>query len=183
MSDETRRGRLLVAAPALIEPNFYRAVILVLEDGEDGTLGVLLNRSSPEPVSAHLPRWAHLVTGMPTVFVGGPVQNEIAVALAEGPDPRPNGWSAAIGDIGLLDLTIDSADLTSLARLRIYSGYSGWEVGQLDAEITEGSWFVIDAHPDDVFDDDPDQLWRAVLARQTGSLAAYARYPDDPSLN
>lgn len=178
-----RRGRLLVASPSLLDPNFFRAVIFVMEDGDDGTLGVVLNRTTSEPVSAHLPRWAHLVTGMPIVFVGGPVQNEIAVAIAERPQPEPESWSAALGDIGLLDLTTGSDDVTSIDRLRIFSGYAGWEVGQLDAEIEEGSWFTLDAVADDVFTDDPEELWRVVLGRQPGSLAAYARYPDDPSLN
>jgi putative transcriptional regulator len=154
-----------------------------MEDGSDGTLGVVLNRATSEPVAAHLPRWAHLVTGMPTVFVGGPVQNEIAVAVAERPVPQPDEWSAALGDIGLFDLTTDIDEVASIDRLRVFSGYAGWEVDQLDAELEEGSWFTLDAQPDDVFTDDPDELWRVVLARQPGSLAAYARYPDDPSLN
>lgn len=184
MSDETeRRGKLLVATPGLLDPNFFRAVVLVVEDGDDGTLGVVLNRPTPESVSIHIPRWAHLVSGPPTVFVGGPVQNEIAVALAEGPVPRPEGFVAALGDIGLLDLTTDPESYSALARLRIFSGYSGWDQGQLDAEMEEGSWFLLDAHPDDVFADDPDELWRDVLGRQSGPMRLYSQYPDDPTLN
>ena len=179
----SRKGRLLVASPSLLDPNFFRSVILVMEDGPDGTLGVVLNRPTTEPVSAHLPAWAHLVTGMPTVFIGGPVQNEIAVALADNPVPPPDGWTPAIGAIGILDMTVGPEGLEVIDRLRIFSGYSGWDLGQLDAEIEEGSWFVVDASAEDVYGDDPDELWREVLGRQTGALAAYARYPDDPSLN
>jgi putative transcriptional regulator len=179
----SRQGKLLVASPTLLDPNFHRAVVLLMEDGEDGTLGVVLNRPTSEAIAMHLPGWAHLVTGMPVVFIGGPVQNEVAVAVAETPLPMPDDWSPSLGDIGLLDLTTDPSDLESVGRLRIFSGYSGWEVDQLDAELEEGSWFVLGAHPDDVFGDDPDDLWRQVFARQTGPLAAYSRYPDDPSLN
>lgn len=172
-----------MASPALIDPNFFRAVVLVMEDGKDGTLGIILNRPTSEPVSSHLPQWAHLVTGMPTVFIGGPVQNEIAVALADRPVPAPESFSSPLGDIGILDLTTGVEEMMSIDRLRVFSGYSGWDFGQLDAELEEGSWFVLDAYPDDVFTPDPEELWRSVLARQPGSLAAYARYPDDPSLN
>lgn len=174
---------MLVASPTLLDPNFHRAVVLLIEDGADGTLGVVLNQPTGEPVAAHLPNWAHLVAGMPVVFIGGPVQNEVAVGVAENPSPVPDGWSPSLGDIGLLDLTIEPSGLDSIARLRIFSGYAGWEVGQLDDELEEGSWFLLGPHPDDVFTDDPEELWRQVFARQTGPLAAYSRYPDDPNLN
>ena len=69
----SRRGKLLVASPTLLDPNFYRSVVLLMEDGEDGTLGVVLNRPTSEAIAVHLPGWTHLVTGMPVVFIGGPV--------------------------------------------------------------------------------------------------------------
>ncbi|HSM43715.1 MAG TPA: YqgE/AlgH family protein, partial [Acidimicrobiia bacterium] len=66
-------GNLLVATPILIDPNFYRTVILLLQHDEDGCVGVVLNRPTEEPVAEHLPEWAEHVPEPYTVFYGGPV--------------------------------------------------------------------------------------------------------------
>ena len=112
-----------------------------------------------------------------------PRRRKTAVALVENPQPQPEGWSAAVGDVGLLDLSLGPDYFTTVSRLRIFSGYAGWDVGQLQVELDESSWFVLEADPDDVFVADADGLWRQVLARQPFAVSMYARYPDDPSLN
>ena len=67
--------------------------------------------------------------------------------------------------------------------VRMFTGYSGWAPGQLDAELTSGAWHVVGVMPDDVFTADPDQLWRSIMRRQGGRLAAQGLYPDDISVN
>ena len=67
--------------------------------------------------------------------------------------------------------------------LRIFTGYAGWGAGQLDAEIEQGAWFVVEALPGDPFAPKPEMLWRSVLRRQGGMMSAVAHYPQDPSLN
>ena len=74
-----------------------------------------------------------------------------------------------------MDLTVE--------RMRIFSGYAGWGGGQLEGEIAQDAWFVVDAQPDDVFTESPESLWRDVLLRQKGDVRMYARFPEDPSLN
>lgn len=65
----------------------------------------------------------------------------------------------------------------------MFAGYAGWGDGQLEAELTEGSWFVVDAVPDDVLTAEPDGLWRRVLRRQGGDLAIVSTFAEDASLN
>jgi putative transcriptional regulator len=83
MADESLGGRLLVATPLLGDPNFRRTVILIVEDDPDeGTLGVVLNRPTEVPLGQVLEAWTGLVTGPPVVFRGGPVSPNSALALA-----------------------------------------------------------------------------------------------------
>jgi putative transcriptional regulator len=88
------------------------------------------------------------------------------------------------GQLGLIDLDTPVELLgDSLDSLRIFAGYAGWGVDQLQWEIEEGSWYVVPAHATDVFREDPADLWRDVLRRQPGDLAWHSTRPVDPDLN
>lgn len=176
-------GRLLVATPQILDPNFYRAVVLLVEHGPQGALGVVLNRPTSEHLADHVPQWAEHATAPGVVFIGGPVSNEVAVGVAENPTPRPEEFTAVLGDVGLLDLSHDPSHFAGFGHLRVYSGYSGWDGAQLENELTAGGWFLADAEPGDVFTDDPAGLWKRVIARQPGRLAFYAHFPMDPRQN
>src|ERR1700686_149276 len=94
MEDASLSGRLLAATPLLGDPNFRRTVVLIVEDDlEEGTLGVLLNRPTEVPVGQVLEPWTELVTGPSVVFRGGPVSpnSALALALVPGTD-EPVGW-------------------------------------------------------------------------------------------
>jgi putative transcriptional regulator len=67
--------------------------------------------------------------------------------------------------------------------MRVFAGYAGWSSGQLEGEIDEGAWFVVEAAAEDPFSPDPDHLWAAVLRRQPHPLSLVASFPTDPSLN
>jgi putative transcriptional regulator len=181
-------GRLLVATPALADPNFDRAVVLLLDHDEEGSLGVVLNRPTPVGVGDILEGWADL-TGEPgVVFQGGPVSLDSALGVAVIPggasDRGPLGWRRVHGAIGLVDLEAPPELLASaLGSLRIFAGYAGWGPGQLEDELVDGAWYVVECEPGDVSSPSPEQLWRQVLRRQRSELAMVATYPDDPSLN
>ncbi len=185
MPEETLTGRLLVATPALVDPNFDRTVVLVLDDDADGTLGVVVNRPTPVDVTDVLPPWSRLATDPNVVFQGGPVALDSALGLAAVHGRgEPLGWRRVYGGIGLVDLDAPPEILAAeLGSLRIFAGYAGWGPGQLKRELDEGAWYVVDSQPDDAFSPHPDRLWRAVLRRQRGDLALVATYPDDPSMN
>ncbi|MFD9908249.1 YqgE/AlgH family protein [Streptomyces sp. NPDC059063] len=178
-------GRLLVATPALSDPNFDRAVVLLLDHDEEGSLGVVLNRPTPVEVADILEGWGDLAGAPGVVFQGGPVSLDSALGVAVIPgDEGPLGWRRVHGAIGLVDLEAPPELLASaLGSLRIFAGYAGWGPGQLEDELVEGAWYVVESEPGDVSSPDPERLWRAVLRRQRSELAMVATYPDDPSLN
>jgi putative transcriptional regulator len=191
MDDAISTGRLLVATPQLADPNFRRSVVLIVEhEPEGGTLGVVLNRPTEVPVDQVLPPWSELVTGPSVVFQGGPVALDSALALAHVPGTdEPLGWRAlngspAVARVGLVDLDVPPEILApEVARFRVFAGYAGWGTGQLRSEVDDGAWYVLPAESGDVFAEDPDGLWPAVLRRQGGELAFVATFPEDPSLN
>lgn len=181
---ETLRGRLLVASPALRDPNFDRTVVLLLEHTEEGALGVVLNRPSELDLAEALPEWGALALEPAVVFVGGPVQTGSLIGLAAAwTDAKVEGWTPLIGRVGAVDLEHPDALAPGVGEVRIFSGYAGWASGQLEGELEVGAWFVLDAAPDDAFSPEPDRLWRTVLRRQGGRMALMAGYPEDPELN
>jgi len=179
-------GQLLVASPTLTDPNFARAVVLVLDHDDDGALGVVLDRPSDLPVQDVLPGWADVVDPPTRLFAGGPVstRSALGVAVLLPGTAAPLGWRRVFGDTGLLDLDTPMEVLAdALAGLRIFAGYSGWSPGQLEAEVAEGAWFVVPARPGDLKSAAPEQLWGQVLRRQGGRLSLLATYPADPMQN
>ena len=186
MPGSSLKGKLLVARPTLLDPNFSRTVILLLEHGDDGALGLVLDRPSETPVGAALPGWSRLTAAPGVVFVGGPVAPGAALALAlRGPGSRMDGevFQPVVGALGALDLGLDPDALGSGTEVRLFAGYSGWGAGQLEGEIAEGSWIVADATEHDALTPRPGDLWRDVLRRQGGTTAWLAHAPGHPSEN
>lgn len=182
-------GRLLVASPELGDPHFARTVVLLVDHDESGALGVILNRPSTTDVSEILPDWHLYATPPQVVFQGGPVGRDSALALAartggKGEEDEPIGFRHVHAGIGLVDLDGPSEVIAGLiSSMRVFAGYAGWSSDQLEAEIEEGSWFVVDAEPSDLASDDPERLWEQVLRRQPPPLAIVATFPEDPTLN
>ncbi len=177
MSGDSLKGSLLVATPALVDPNFRRTVVLVAEHGEAGAMGVVLNRPSETAVAEAIPELVSLAGDEEPVFVGGPVAVDSLLALAEVEEPDGT-LELVVGAVGF----VQDPEVPAL-RGRIFVGYAGWSPGQIEAELDEESWIVVPAEPDDVFSDDPDELWSSVLRRQGGPLALLSSMPPDPSLN
>lgn len=185
MGDGSLRGKLLVATPVIGDPNFDRAVLLVVDHGAPGALGIVLNRPTEVSLLEPLPEWDGLAAYPPVVFVGGPVAREAAIGLGRiRHEGRGDGWSPVLDGIGTLDLSRRPSDLpTGIDQVRVFVGYAGWGPGQLEAEVAADAWFVTDARPDDVLSDHPAHLWSAVLRRQGGPTALLSYCPPDPSLN
>jgi putative transcriptional regulator len=180
----TLRGRLLVAAPPLVDPNFDRTVVLILEHGDDGGLGLVLNRPSDTTIDDVFPEWRELVSTPAVVFAGGPVATDAVIALARRPPGDQAGFVARFGDLGTVDLAEEPLDAgSSLTALRVFAGYAGWAPGQLEAEIEQAAWFVVTLQPGDPFGGTPERLWRDVVRRQRGEVALFANYPEDATVN
>jgi putative transcriptional regulator len=175
-------GRLLVASPALVDPNFRRAVVLVVAHDDEGAVGLVLNHESETEVAEAVPALAELVDPGAIVSVGGPVQPEAVCVLAEWDDVGDAG-AIVFDDVGLMegDAELDEV-LPATRRRRVFAGYAGWSAGQLEAELDEPSWIVADARVEDVFGE-PRDLWAEVLRRKGGPYTLISTMPEDPSLN
>jgi putative transcriptional regulator len=178
-------GRLIVAEPMLGDPNFDRTVVLMVDHTPEGALGLVLNRPTDLSVAGALPAWDHLATDPAVLHVGGPVEEQSGWCLARlRPDPDRTGFVPILGDLGLLDLALDPGAIAGdVLALRLYAGYSGWGAGQLEGELAEDAWIVVDADPGDPFLPDGRALWQRILARQGGSLARLSLFPPHPSFN
>jgi putative transcriptional regulator len=183
MESGSLAGRLLLASTTLEDPNFLRTVVLIGLHSEEGALGLVLNRPSTSTVAAAVPQLEEMVDDAEPVFVGGPVQSSSIVMLAEFVDPEPAGL-LVLGRIGLPAPEASLEDLAAAtSRRRVYAGYAGWGEGQLDAELDRGDWIEQDALPEDVFCEQPEELWSSALTRKGGRYALLARMPLDPSQN
>lgn len=179
-------GQLLVAGPQLLDPNFRRTVVLLLDHGDDGALGVVLDRPTPVDLGRLLPGWEDVVSPPGGVFQGGPVglDGAVGVATALPGVPWPSSVSRLTGPFGVVDLDADPTSVVGrVAGLRIFAGHAGWAKGQLEAEIDAGGWYVLPALPLDATTPTPERLWRQVLRRQGGELAIVSTFSEDPSLN
>ncbi len=178
---EPLAGRLLVATPALKDPNFERTVVLVVAHEPGGSIGVVLNRATE-------------VAGRPTCWTAGArspttrASSSRAARCSRRPrSASPGRARQPAGSPASTGYPAPSARSTSpkirkhcsrrSLRVRVFAGYAGWGEGQLESEIETGSWFVFDALPGDAFVSRPDDLWPMVLRRQGGLMAAVAIFP------
>ncbi|NUT55848.1 MAG: hypothetical protein HOQ03_07685, partial [Thermoleophilia bacterium] len=171
------RGQLLVAAPSLGDPNFRRTVVLIADHGDDGAMGLVLNRPTETPVGEAVPELSGIAGEEEPLYVGGPVSTSSVLAVAELDDP------GAASELLFESVGFVQEPGVAVVRGRIFVGYAGWSAGQLESELEEESWLVLPAEPDDLFSDDPAGLWSAVLRRQGGPYALLSLMPPDPSLN
>jgi putative transcriptional regulator len=180
---ESVRGQLLIAGPALMDHNFWRTVVLVVEHSEEGAFGLVLNRPSETNVGEAVQELEELVDPGEPLFIGGPVQPSSVIVLGRFEDPS-DAALLAFDDVGVLGggRSIEERSAGLLAG-RAFVGHAGWGAGQLDSELERGDWILEPARLQDAFDPDPRELWSRVLTRKGGSFALVARMPPDPSWN
>jgi putative transcriptional regulator len=179
---DSARGQLLIAGPGLVDPNFWRTVVLIVEHSDEGALGLVLNRPSETTVGEAVSELEHLLEADGPLYVGGPVQPSALIVLAEFDQP---GEAALIAfeDVGVLASAAQEDPQVSVRRGRAFVGHAGWGPGQLDDEVERGDWILEPARREDAFTGAPLELWSRVLTRKGGSYALVARMPPDPSVN
>jgi len=161
---------LLLAMPQLIDPNFTRAVVLMIEHGENGSFGLVINQPSPIKAAELLASLEMSWQGEQeaVVWSGGPVSPTTGWVLHEpldGMDATPGlGSSGTVRIAPGLDLSTSPEKLRVIAavpprRVRLLLGYSGWAPGQLAAEMARGSWLHADADPALIFETPPEEIW------------------------
>jgi putative transcriptional regulator len=166
------RGKFLVATDNLVDPNFRETVVLMLEYGDDGALGVVINRPTDVKLSLVLPNVEELESRADTVFLGGPVARDRMVLLVR-------TTSAPQASERILDGVFVTSNLDVLRqmvrspqasdRFRAFVGYAGWAPGQLDEEIARGDWNVTAGEPASLFEKDPANVWRELNERAGGT--------------
>lgn len=180
---ESVRGQLLIAGPGLLDQNFWRTVVLVVEHTDEGAIGLVLNRPSEATVGETVPQLEELLDPEERLYIGGPVQPSGVIVLAEFEDAT-DAALLAFGDIGVLGTNSSSDELSAGVRVgRAFIGHAGWGPGQLDGELERGDWMLDPARREDAFSIEPGGLWSEVLTRKGGSYALIARMPADPSMN
>jgi putative transcriptional regulator len=176
-------GQLLVASPAMFDPNFRRTVVLIAAHTDDGAMGLVLNRPTELTVGEATDALAQLSGSDELVHQGGPVSPENVIVLAEFEDPD-DAAAIVLDDVGFLRADADLDELApSVRRARVFAGHAGWAPEQLESEMERDDWIVEPATADDVFSDEGEELWATVLQRKGGEYALVARMPPDPSLN
>jgi putative transcriptional regulator len=173
--DRPARGRFLVAARDLLDPNFSRTVVLLVDYDSRGALGVIVNRPTEIQAVEFLPGVAGLRERTDTMWVGGPVAMWKAVLLARSTRPL-DGARLVLEDIVFtasreaLELLIAEGD-----EFRLYAGYAAWGPGQLDREIERGGWKILPATANSVFDTSPLELWSRLSSVQWTGLTPGGR--------
>jgi putative transcriptional regulator len=162
-------GKLLVADRKMGDPRFQKTVIYMIEHGEDGALGLVVNRPAGELPIAELLRNMGLepkdATGQIQVYAGGPVEPGRGFIL-HSTDMMPAGSHQVSADIAV---TVEADVLRAIGRGEgpkhslFVLGYAGWAAGQLEAELSQEGWFVIPARPDLIFTDTPERTWQRAL--------------------
>jgi putative transcriptional regulator len=178
-------GKVLLAEPFMMDPNFRRAAILLCEHvTQEGSIGFILNKSLQTTIN-------DLMDNFPPfdaeVFFGGPVQMDTIHYLhslgnlLEGSVEVTKGihWG---GDFEKLKALVRSG-LVQPHQIRFFVGYSGWSDGQLTDEMKFGSWILADMDPNYLFKIKPDVLWPSIMANKGSSFAVIAQMQEDYSWN
>lgn len=177
-----QKGSLLVAEPFMEDPHFKRTVTLVCEHGEDGTIGLVLNRPSVFSVNQMVGNFPHIES---TMFYGGPVGRDQLNFLHAYGDLIPNAfhirdnlyWN---GDFEALKELIKDKQIMP-QNIRFFSGYAGWGEGQLLEEMQDESWIVSEDYPE-IFRMS-EYMWQEVLIQMGGKHKLIANFPENPQMN
>lgn len=162
---EPAPGVFLVARPAIDGGPFWQSVVLLLSHGDEGTLGLIINRATDVPLSEALPDLnGEGAKSLPLHF-GGPVALDGLLFLFVADEP-PDGVAQVManvyfsGDRKVLERLVKrSSKRKEESRLKIYLGHAGWAPGQLQGEIARGSWDLVRADVFTVFQKEPEQIW------------------------
>ncbi len=180
-----KRGNLLVSEPFMLDPNFKRSVVLLVEYEEPGAVGFVLNQRSNLILN-------DLIDGISLidfpVYIGGPVANDSLhfvhccyEKLNSGVELRDGIYWG--GNFETLKILLKNNEVGQ-DEIKFFIGYSGWSEGQLDQEINENSWLVSNKfNPEVVFVQDEENLWREVVIGLGPKYAHIANFPENPQWN
>lgn len=178
MFKDTLAGSLLLAHPAMRDPNFRRCVVLMSVHNAEGAMGVVLNRPLGKRLGELSGDFALSALAQVPLFKGGPVQNEQLVLAAW--QTRSDGFRMHFGVEPDRALQLLEEEGT---HVRGFLGYSGWSAGQLENEMRARTWIVADVPEDLLAHSQDDTLWQTVLGREGAEWRLLAGEPEEPERN
>lgn len=173
-------GIFLIATNEIRDPNFRETVVLVTHPRSSGPFGVIINRPLDHRLAEVLPQYEALKGRRDIVHYGGPVAREGLVFVVRSDEPP----ARAIRILNDIYIITDRRDIDGVLKkpnsakaLRAYAGHAGWAPGQLQHEITRGSWHVLPADAETVFAKDAASIWpelsrRAALRRTHNTVSS-----------
>lgn len=178
------KGKLLISEPFLQDANFGRSVILLIDHGEEGTMGLIMNKQLPHIVNDFIEEFKY-IDSIP-LYRGGPVSTDTLFYL--------HNLSDIKGSIPIDEGLYLNGDFSSIKRyilqgnpiegnIRFFLGYSGWDAEQLQQEIKENTWLIGQADSDLLLNKSVKDLWKTSLRELGKKYETWSRYPQIPSLN
>lgn len=162
---ELAKGNFLIASRTLRDPNFVQSVILLLEYGSEGAMGIIINRPTQMALSSMLPEIESLEQRPDTVWLGGPVSRWQMILLMRS-EQELEGSRKVFEDVYFSASRVVLESLVDEdVEFRVYAGYAGWSAGQLEQEMTRGGWLILPGDAAMVFDEAPDELWQELVQR------------------
>ncbi len=184
----TLRGHFLIAGPRLRDPNFFKSVVLVVEHNDEGAMGLVINRPSAVTVESALAGHFDLPPAAGFVYQGGPVEQTALFLLHNSqqldPDETPILPDLFIGSCAdVFEEVVSRGTLDDSIQYRIFSGCSGWGVGQMEGELARGDWLIVKACVDVVFADDPYEVWDSLVEAVRKASRILPDHPENPEWN
>ena len=186
---DSLRGRFLVAGKRLRDPNFYKTLVLMVEHGSDGAMGLVVNRPSSVTVAHALSAHFELPETDDVVYVGGPVEPAALFILHNAPQfdsgesPVVPGLYVGSSEDVFETIVEQASSGDPSVRFRIFSGCAGWGSGQLESELDRGDWYFYPASPELMFHDDPYEAYDLVLQKVHASNRILPHTSDNPEWN
>lgn len=158
------KSKFLIAVPQLVGPFFTKSVVLIIDNSDQGSTGIILNHPTEHTFSELNENLKTSRGNKEQLYIGGPVDPSLALIIHDdvyhGPDTKPIAGGVALStSLESMQVMAESASLP----FRCFLGYAGWSSKQLEAEIAKGSWLLNPMNPELIFTDQPESLWEAVL--------------------
>ena len=172
-------GKFLVANRSLRDPSFAKTVVLLTDYGDNGAMGLIINRATTVRLAEVLPEAEELQDRPDTIYIGGPVARNGMILLIR-TEEAPKNTRRVLDGLYLstsrtvLETMISEGDSESF---RVYSGHSGWGPGQLEDEIAQGAWHIVPADTRTVFDPELGEVWQRLIDRTQMRFAWAAHRP------
>lgn len=176
--ERLEKGKFLVAANHLHDPNFSQTVIYLVAYSQRGAMGVVVNRPTDVQLARALPHLADQPHAEDVIYVGGPVGRAQMLLLVRSQTfslgetlPITEEVSVTSSPDNLIRLAA-----TATAQFHVYAGYAGWSSRQLDSEVARGDWHVMPGNPTTLFDTDLKNVWSDLSNKDTRDAAEWIHY-------